>query len=273
MLTTYEKASQAAQLLKSLVPYQVETFVILGSGLGAFADSLEDAVSFPYSEVPHLPKSTVEGHAGKLVIGRCHGVPVSVMAGRFHYYEGYSLEDVTFPLRIAGLAGIKNLIITNAAGGLNTDFRPGDLMIIEDHINLLGSNPLRGLNDSRFGPRFPDMTEVYYRPFRELAEQEGNALGLRMWQGIYVAVPGPSYETPAEIRMLRKMGADAVGMSTVPEAIVARHMDMKVLGISCISNLAAGIKDGVLTHQEVLDIGTTISKPFIDLLRRIVTKI
>ncbi len=207
MSNVYDKAAKAAALLKSKTPYEVETFIVLGSGLGAFADSLEDAVSFSYIEIPYLPQSTVEGHSGKLVVGRCDGAPVAVMAGRFHYYEGYSLEEVVFPIRIAGLAGIKNIVITNAAGGLNTNFRPGDLMIIEDHINMLGANPLRGLNEKRLGPRFPDMTEVYYSPFRDLAEREGRAMGLQMWRGIYVAVPGPSYETPAEIRMLRQFGA------------------------------------------------------------------
>ena len=272
MSSIYERAAEAAALLKSKAPMEAETLVVLGSGLGAFADCLDNAFSFSYSEIPYLPKSTVEGHSGKLVLGHCEGVPLAVMAGRFHYYEGYSLDDVVFPIRIAGLAGIKNIVVTNAAGGLNKDFQPGDLMIIEDHINMLGVNPLRGHNELRFGPRFPDMTEIYHRPFRDLAEQEGREMDLQMRRGVYVAVPGPSYETPAEIRMLRMMGADAVGMSTVPEAIIARHMGMKVLGISCISNLAAGIKDGELTHQEVLDIGIKVSKKFIDLIRRLVKK-
>jgi purine-nucleoside phosphorylase len=272
MSSVYEKAANAAAMLKSRTPFEAETLVVLGSGLGAFADCLDNAVSFSYSEIPDLPQSTVEGHSGRLVVGRCEGVPIAVMAGRFHYYEGYTLEEVVFPIRIAGLAGIKNVIITNAAGGLNKDFHPGDLMIIEDHINMLGANPLRGRNDTRIGPRFPDMTEVYYRPYRDLAGQVGYEMDLQLRRGVYIAIPGPSYETPAEIRMLRQWGADAVGMSTVPEAIVARHMGMKVLGISCISNLAAGIKEGELTHQEVLDIGVMVSKKFVELIKRIVVK-
>jgi purine-nucleoside phosphorylase len=271
-MSAYDNAAKTAALIKSKLPFEVETLVVLGSGLGAFAESLEITLSLPYDEIPHLPKSTVEGHLGKLVIGHCEGTPVAVMAGRFHYYEGYSLEDVVFPIRIAGLAGVKNVIITNAAGGLNPEFQPGDLMIIEDHINMLGVNPLRGPNDTRFGPRFPDMTEVYHRPYRDLVEREGREMDFDMKRGVYIAIQGPSYETPAEIRMLRSFGADAVGMSTVPEAIIARHMGMKVLGISCISNLAAGIKEGELTHQEVLDIGKQVSKKFIELLRRVVKK-
>src|SRR5262249_49455857 len=259
MSTLYDKAAEAAAMLKSNISFDVETFIVLGSGLGAFADGLEDAVSISYKDIPYLPQSTVEGHSGKLVVGKCEGVPVAVMAGRFHYYEGYSMQEVVFPIRIAGLAGVKKLVITNAAGAVNTDFRPGDLMILEDHINLIGNNPLRGQNDPRFGLRFPDMSEIYYRPYRDLAEHEGRAIGLQMWRGVYIAVSGPSYETPAEIRMLRALGADAVGMSTIPEAITARQMGMKVLGISCISNMAAGIKEGELTHQEVLDIGANVS--------------
>lgn len=273
MSSVYEKAAASAAFLKSKIALEVETFVVLGSGLGAFAECLEDAVTLKYSEIPNLPLSTVVGHAGKLVVGRCGGVPIGVMAGRFHYYEGYSMDEVVLPIRIAGLAGVKNIVITNAAGGLNPTFKPGDLMIIEDHINMLGANPLRGHNDERFGQRFPDMTEIYHKPFRELTDREGRAMGLRMARGVYVAVAGPSYETPAEIRMLCKFGADAVGMSTVPEAIVARHMGMRVLGISCISNLAAGIKDGELDHQEVLDTTADVSKKFIDLLHRVVPQL
>lgn len=272
MSSLYEKAVQAAALLKAKNPFDVKTFVILGSGLGAFAESLQDAVSIPYSEIPHLPQSTVVGHAGRLVVGLCQGTPVSVMAGRFHFYEGYAMEEVTFPIRIAGLAGIKNIIITNAAGGLNSNFQPGDFMILEDHINLLGNSPLRGRNDERFGPRFPDMTDAYYGPFKDLAEREGKDMGVRIHRGVYTAIPGPSYETPAEIRMLRTLGTDAVGMSTVPETIAARHMGMKVLGISCISNLAAGMTSAKLDHQEVLDTSAHVGKQFAELLQRIVPK-
>jgi purine-nucleoside phosphorylase len=272
MSNTYEKAATAAAMLKAKLPFEVETFVVLGSGLSTFAESLEDTVTFSYSEIPYLPQPTVEGHVGKLVAGRCAGVPVGIMAGRFHYYEGYSLEEVIFPIRIAGIAGIKNIILTNAAGGLNPDFTPGDFMVITDHINLLGNNPLRGKNDERFGVRFPDMTEIYYHPFRDLAKKEASAMGLKIKEGVYVAVTGPSYETPAEIRLLRQLGADAVGMSTVPEAIAARHMGMKVMGLSIISNLAAGIKQGELTHQEVLDTGIQVRDKFAQLLRHILPK-
>lgn len=272
MPSAYEKAAEAARMLKSRAPFDAEVFIVLGSGLGKFADSLEDAVSINYSDIPHLPKSTVEGHAGKLVLGRSSGVPVAVMAGRFHYYEGYDLEEVVMPIRIAGIAGIKKVVITNAAGALNKEFEPGDLMIIEDHINLLGVNPLRGANEKRFGPRFPDMTEVYNKAYREIVEQEAKLLGLNIQRGIYIAIQGPSYETPAEIRMLSQFG-DAVGMSTVPEAIIARHMGMKVLGISCISNMAAGLKDGELTHQEVVEIGAKVSSSFVELLHKVVPRL
>lgn len=272
MTTCYERAAEAANYIQSRIDIQPEVFIILGSGLGRFADTFSDATSIPYSEIPHLPKPTVEGHAGKLVIGRCGTVPVAVMAGRFHYYEGYSLEDVILPVRIAFLAGIRKMVVTNAAGGLNRDFLPGDLMLIEDHINLLGVNPLRGPNDKRFGPRFPDMTEIYDLKMRETALTEAATLGIDLKRGIYIAVPGPSYETPAEIRFLSNFG-DAVGMSTVPETIAARHCGMRVLGISCISNLAAGIKDGVLDHQEVVDIGESVSKRFIELLRCVIPKL
>ncbi len=272
MTTCYERASEAANYILSRVDLKPEIFIILGSGLGRFADTLSDAVSIAYSEIPHLPRPTVEGHAGKLVIGRCGTVPVAVMAGRFHYYEGYSLEEVVLPIRIAFLAGIRKLVVTNAAGGLNRDFLPGDLMLIEDHINFLGVNPLRGPNDKRFGPRFPDMTEIYDTEMRATTLEGAASLGIELKRGIYIAVPGPSYETPAEIRFMSNFG-DAVGMSTVPETITARHCGMRVLGISCISNLAAGIKDGVLDHQEVVYIGESVSKRFIDLLSHVVPKL
>jgi purine-nucleoside phosphorylase len=273
MSSIFDKATKAATLIKNKTDLQVQTFIVLGSGLGAFAESLDNAVTLSYSEIPHLPQATVIGHSGKLVIGRCQGVAVAVMAGRFHYYEGYSMEEVTFPIRIAGVAGFQNIIITNAAGGVNPNFQPGDFMIIEDHINLIGANPLRGANDERMGARFPDMSEVYNGSFRALAERAGLNMGLRMQRGVYAAVGGPSYETPAEIRMLRQLGADAVGMSTVPEAITARHMGMKVLGLSCISNLAAGLKKGELNHQEVLDTSANVSNKFVELLCRIVQQI
>lgn len=273
MSSIYERATAAAEFIRTKTDLKIETFIVLGSGLGAFADSLTDALTISYSEIPHFPKSTVVGHAGKLVVGLCQNIPVAIMAGRFHYYEGYEMSEVTFPIRVAGLLGVKNLIVTNAAGGLNNNFSPGDLMIITDHINLIGSNPLRGANDERFGVRFPDMTEAYYEPFDTIAEEEGKKIGLRMQRGVYIALAGPNYETPAEIRMLRLLGGDAVGMSTVPETIIARHMGIKVLGISCISNLAAGIKKGILDHQEVLETSAIIGSKFVELLKNILPRI
>lgn len=273
MLSLYDKAVSAAEIIKSKSPWQINTLVILGSGLASFAEKLDQSININYSEIPYLPQTTVVGHIGKMVLGLCQTIPLAVMAGRFHYYEGYSMEEVTFPIRMAKFLGIKNLIVTNASGGLNPDFKAGDLMIIDDHINLLGANPLRGHNDSRFGERFPDMTEVYFKPFRELTEKEGRALNLPIQRGVYTALAGPNYETPAEVRMLRILGTDAVGMSTVPEALVARHMGIRVLGISCIANLAAGMTDSTLDHKEVLDTSAQVSKKFIELLENLIPKI
>jgi purine-nucleoside phosphorylase len=216
---------------------------VLGSGLGGFADDFDEAVAIPYEDIPGFVRSTAQGHAGRLVIGKVESVPVLAMQGRVHYYEGYSLEEVTFPVRTFGLLGIKTLILTNAAGGINVQLTQGALMVITDHLNLMGVNPLRGPNDERFGPRFPDMSTVYSPELQELVVEEAKAINLEVRRGIYGALSGPSYETPAEIHLLRGLGADAVGMSTVPEAIVARHMGLEVLGISCITNMAAGISD------------------------------
>jgi purine-nucleoside phosphorylase len=273
MSSSYEKAAEAAAVIKSKSPWQIKTLVILGSGLAAFAEKLSESITINYNEIPYFPQPTVIGHVGKMVLGLCQGVPLAVMAGRFHYYEGYSMEEVSFPVRVAALAGIKTLIVTNASGGINSDFQPGDLMIIDDHINLIGANPLRGRNDERYGERFPDMTEVYCPKLRKIADQEGKALGLRIQHGVYTALAGPNYETPAEVRMLRVLGSDAVGMSTVPETIVAKQMGVKVLGISCIANLGAGIKEGTLDHKEVLETSALTSKNFIELLERVVPKI
>ena len=247
--------------------------LVLGSGLGAFADDLQDAVAIPYAEIPGFARPTVEGHAGRLVSGTIEGVPVVAMQGRFHYYEGYTFEEVVFPVRSLGLLGIKSLVLTNAAGGLNVELDQGSLMVISDHLNLMGANPLLGLNDERFGPRFPDMSEVYSREYQEVAVAEAHAVGLELRRGIYAALSGPSYETPAEIRMLRTLGADAVGMSTVPEAIVARHMGMKVLGISCITNMAAGLLDQPISHTEVIETGARVHDTFKELLRRVIPKL
>ena len=283
---SYEKAANAAGFIKRRYADEIRTAIVLGSGLGAFADSLEDAVRIPYEEIPGFARSTVEGHAGQLVLGKIGGVSVAVQQGRFHYYEGYEMEQVILPVRAFGLLGAKYLILTNAAGSLNTDMKPGSLMLITDHLNCLGVNPLRGSNDARFGPRFPDMTEVYDRKFIELANDEANAIARErfenasdskltdfMHRGIYCALSGPTYETPAEIRMYRNLGADVVGMSTVPEAIAAKHMGMRVLGISCITNLAAGLNDEPINHEEVMETGARVAEVFKELLRKIVAKI
>lgn len=227
--------------------------LILGSGLGDLVNKMEDTKVAPYSEIPHFPVSTVAGHGNCLVGGTIGGKKVIAMQGRFHYYEGYSLEEVTFPVRVLRRLGVNLLIITNAAGGINPDFHPGDLMLITDHINFLGLNPLRGENLPELGPRFPDLTEAYDASLRRLAREKAAFLGITLREGIYAWVGGPSYETPAEIRMLRILGADAVGMSTVPEVIVATHSGMKVLGFSCITNVAAGLGHTKLHHEEVVE--------------------
>jgi len=267
---TYEKAVETADFIRSKYPHQITTAVVLGSGLGAFADELENAVSIPFEEIPHFAKATVEGHSGRLVLGKLAGVNLAVQAGRFHFYEGYDMQQVTFPVRTFGLLGIKNLILTNAAGSLDTDMPQGSLMLITDHLNLMGTNPLRGPNDERFGLRFPDMSTVYSPELQELVVEEARAIGVEVRRGIYGALTGPSYETPAEILMLRNLGADAVGMSTVPEAIVARHMGLEVLGISCITNMAAGLSDEPIDHEEVMATGDRVRGTFTELLRRVV---
>jgi purine-nucleoside phosphorylase len=247
-----------------------EVAIVLGSGLGDFADGLTGAVTTAYAGIPHWPPSAVIGHAGKLVVGTLAGRRVAALAGRVHFYEGHDLATVTFATRVLGRLGVKRLILTNAAGGINVAFQPGTLMVIDDHINLLGSNPLVGPNDDRFGVRFPDMTEIYSRRLRGIADAAAAARGLAVAHGVYVAVHGPSYETPAEIRYLRTIGADAVGMSTVPEAIVARHMGMEVLGISCITNPAAGVLPEPLHHDEVMAVARRVRGEFAALLEGIV---
>lgn len=269
----YQKAQDATAFIKTTYSRKITVAVVLGSGLGAFAEGLQESVIIPYQDIPHFPVSTAVGHAGRLVIGSCDDVAVAAMQGRFHYYEGYSLEQVTFPLRVFGLLGVKNVVLTNAAGGINTQFKAGSLMLIKDHINLMGVNPLRGENDDRLGPRFPDMTYVYSSRCRDIVRREAAVMGLTLEEGVYVALSGPSYETPAEIRMLRALGADAVGMSTVPEAIVARHMGMEVLGLSLISNSAAGVLDQPLTHQEVLEMGERMGSVLTKLLRRVIPEL
>lgn len=271
--TLYERAQEAARLIRSRTDVEVPVAVVLGSGLGAFANDLTDATQIPYDEVPGFARSTVEGHAGRLVIGKSGDVMAAAMQGRFHFYEGYSLQDVTFPMRVLKLLGVRTVVLTNAAGALNVEFTPGSLMVISDHLNLLGDNPLRGPNDERFGPRFPDLTSVYARRLQDVVIEEARALGLKLPRGIYGALAGPSYETPAEIRMLRTLGADVVGMSTVPEAIVARHMAMEVIGISCITNLAAGVSDEPIDHSQVMAIGERVRGDFTRLLRRVVGRL
>jgi purine-nucleoside phosphorylase len=267
----YSNVEAAADRLRSYgVP---DVAIVLGSGLGAFADSLTDAITTPYGEIPHWPASAVIGHAGKLVIGSLGGKRVAALAGRVHFYEGHELRTVTFATRVLGLLGVKRLVLTNAAGGINVGFKPGTLMVIDDHINLLGSNPLVGANEDRFGVRFPDMTEVYSKRLRGLAAVTAQAMGLSIAHGVYVAVHGPSYETPAEIRFLRTIGADAVGMSTVPEALVARHMGMEVLGISCITNPAAGVLPEPLHHDEVMEVARRVHGEFSKLLEGIVERL
>jgi purine-nucleoside phosphorylase len=271
--TLYERAEHAARFIRSRAGGDARIALVLGSGLGAFADQLEEAEAIPYSEIPGFARSTVEGHAGRLVVGGVGGVTVAAMQGRFHFYEGYTLEEVTFPIRTLALLGAKSLVLTNAAGGLNNSFEQGSLVLISDHLNLMGANPLLGRNDPRFGPRFPDMTDVYDREYQDAAIVEAHAIGLELRRGIYAALSGPSYETPAEIRMLRLLGADAVGMSTVPEAIVARQMSLRVLGISCITNMAAGVLDKPINHEEVIETGERVRETFAELLIRVIPKL
>jgi len=282
----YEKAVEARDFIRSKYDRDIQFVMILGSGLGAFADKLENKVTIPYGDIPHFAVSTVEGHAGQLVIGEIEGATVAVQQGRFHYYEGYEMDQVIFPMRVFGLLGIKTAIITNAAGSVITSFKPGRLMLIRDHINMMGASPLRGANDDRFGPRFPDLTNVYDIGLQEIAQQEAMELSKQrvkeglskrfrpiLRRGVYCGLSGPNYETPAEIRLFRMLGATAVGMSTVPEAITARHQGMKVLGISCITNLAAGITNQVIDHDEVMEIGDKIASTFEALLRRIIARL
>jgi len=269
----YERAEHATRVIRSRISIEPRIALVLGSGLGGFADDFEEAVGIPYEDIPGFVRSTAQGHAGRLVVGKIDSVPVLAMQGRVHYYEGYSLEEVTFAVRTFGLLGVKTLVLTNAAGGINVQLTQGALMVISDHLNLMGVNPLRGPNDDRFGPRFPDMSTVYSAELQALVIDEAKAIGVEVRRGIYGALSGPSYETPAEIHLLRNLGADAVGMSTVPEAIVARHMGLEVLGISCITNMAAGISDDPINHEEVMATGDRVRETFSDLLRRVIAAI
>jgi purine-nucleoside phosphorylase len=269
----FARAVRAAKFIRSKTRLRPKIALVLGSGLGAFADGLESATRIPYERIPHFPRSTAVGHAGQLVIGKVEDVAVAAMQGRVHFYEGYSLADVVFPMRVFGRLGIRAAILTNAAGGINLGFKQGTLIVMRDHINLQGSNPLIGPNDERFGTRFPDMTHAYDKNYRAVAIEEARRLGIEVSEGVYAALTGPSYETPAEIRYLRTIGADVVGMSTVPEVIAARHMGMHVLGISCVTNMAAGILDQPLDHREVLATGQRVKGDFITLLHAILPRI
>jgi purine-nucleoside phosphorylase len=283
---TYENADEAAEFIRSKSAQQPKLAIVLGSGLGAFADDLENAVRIPYNEIPHFSRSTVEGHAGQLVIGELDGNPIIVQQGRFHYYEGYTMEKVMFPMRAFGRMGIETVILTNAAGSLDTEMTPGSLMLISDHLNMMGVNPLRGPNDERFGARFPDMTGVYDRQLQDIVVEAASNIAKErfetgldesltdfLYRGVYCALSGPTYETPSEIRLYRLLGADAVGMSTVPEAIAARHQGMKVVGISCITNYGAGMTEEGINHEEVMETGARVAKVFKELLRRVILRI
>jgi purine-nucleoside phosphorylase len=272
MGNTFEQAEEAAAAVRRSCGVLPEIAVVLGSGLGDFADTLRESVATPCETLPHWPASNVVGHAGRLVVGTVAGKRVAVLAGRVHFYEGYDLATVVFATRVMGRLGVKQIILTNAAGGINAGFSQGALMIIDDHINLLG-NPLIGSNDERFGPRFPDMTEVYSRRLRRVADEAARACGVPVTHGVYVGLTGPSYETPAEIRFLRTLGADAVGMSTVPEAIAARHMGLDVLGISCITNMAAGVLPQPLVHDDVIATARRVRGSFISLLEGIIERL
>lgn len=263
----------AADFILSKSKYKPEIGLILGSGLGAIADKIEDAEYYSYSDLPHFPVSTVEGHAGRLVIGKFQGKQVVAMQGRFHFYEGYKMQEVTFPVRVMKLLGVEKLIVTNAAGAVNTDYKPGDLMIISDHINFSGDNPLIGKNLSDFGTRFPDMSVAYDKTLRTKAKEVATKLGIPVQEGVYMMFSGPTYETPAEIRMARTFGGDAVGMSTVPEVIIANHSGMKVLGISCLTNMAAGILEQPLNHEEVMETSELVKEKFISLMTNIIKEI
>lgn len=265
-----EKIQEATSYLKSKMDYTPEVGLVLGSGLGILADEIENPIKIKYEDIPHFPVSTVEGHAGQFVIGDLEGRKVIAMQGRFHFYEGYSMQEITFPIRVMKALGVTNLLLTNAAGGVNTAYIPGDLMIITDHINMTGTNPLIGKNYDELGDRFPDCSEIYNKEINTKIRNIAKEKGIRLQEGVYQMNPGPTYETPAEVRMARAIGSDAVGMSTVPEAVVARHAGIKVTGISCITNMAAGILDQPLHHGEVVETANMVKKTFIELVKSII---
>ncbi len=275
--TYFDQVAEAVASLRSKLPESpARVGIVLGSGLGAVADAVTSPVFVPYSDIPHFPPSTVEGHSGRIVAGQLGGVPVIVMQGRVHYYEGYTPAQVTFPMRVLGALGLRAVILTNAAGGIQAGYTIGQLVALSDHINFMGWNPLTGPNESRFacipgaGLRFFDMTEAYSRRLRTIAAEAAAAEGIDLAEGVYLATPGPSFETPAEIRAFRTLGATLVGMSTVPETIVARHMGIEVLGISCVTNLAAGLNATPLSHAEVVEAGRQVEHKLAALLKRVV---
>jgi purine-nucleoside phosphorylase len=269
----FQLADSAAQFILSRTSLRPKIGLVLGSGLGAFADSLTDATAVPYAEIPSFPQSTAIGHAGRMVVGKAGNVVVAAMQGRVHLYEGYSAQEITFPVRVFGRMGIRAVILTNAAGGIDLSYSQGALVLIRDHVNLQGTNPLVGPNDDRFGPRFPDMTHAYAKQYRAIAHEEAKKLNIPLREGVYAALLGPSYEAPAEIEYLRRIGADLVGMSTAAEVIVARHMGMKVLAMSCVTNMAAGILDQPLSHAEVMETGERVKSTFESLLRAVLPRI
>ena len=273
--TRAESAAMVIRMQLSQKPHLgvPEIAVVLGSGLGAFADELKDSVVIPYADIPNFPRSTAIGHAGRLIIGKLADLTVAVMQGRVHPYEGYSSREAAFPVRVLGRLGVKSLILTNAAGTINSAYRQGALVALSDHINLQGSNPLNGPNDDRFGPRFPDLSQAYCAAYRQLAQDAARAIGIDLKEGVYAALAGPSYETPSEIRFLRTIGADLVGMSTVPEVIVARHMGIDLLAISCVTNMAAGLSAGVINHNEVLQTAERVRETFVALLTALLPRI
>jgi len=273
MNSDFDRAESAAQFLLAQTALRPAIGLVLGSGSGGFADEFSEAIRIQYANIPLFPRSTAVGHAGQMVIGKVGSVAVAAMQGRVHLYEGYSAKEVAFPIRVFGRMGVRALILTNAAGGINLEYKQGTLVVITDHINLQGANPLVGPNDERFGSRFPDMTQAYSKPYREIALRAAQRLGKTAYQGVYAGLLGPSYETPAEIRYLRTIGADLVGMSTIPEVIAARHMGLKVLAISCVTNMAAGLSDEVLNHEEVLKTGERVKGDFVALLRAVLPEI
>jgi purine-nucleoside phosphorylase len=269
----FTRAEFAAQFLLSQTKFRPKIGMVLGSGLGAFADQLTSAARIPYAQIPTFPRSTAIGHAGQMVIGNVGGISVAAMQGRVHLYEGYSAKEVAFPVRVFARMGIRAVVLTNAAGGINPEYKQGALVAVSDHINLQGHNPLVGPNDDRLGPRFPDMTKAYWKPYREATIEEARKLGMTVYQGVYAAMLGPSYETPAEIRYLRAIGADLVGMSTVNEVVVAVHAGLRVLAISCVTNMAAGILDKPINHEEVLETGERVRAQFESLLKAVLPRI